>query len=119
MVRPSLQQADWKMTIVSSAAGQDCWAIPASDGPGPDTIKVNGIERGFFDYLRRSVPYRPNDGTLAPRTGRFDGRELPHGAGYGEWGETALISSETYGEWVFVGGGYDTAMVTLASALAI
>jgi len=24
---------------------KDCWGITASDGPGPDTIKVNGNER--------------------------------------------------------------------------
>lgn len=35
--------------------GQDCWGITASDGPGSDTIKVKGIERQFFDYLRRCV----------------------------------------------------------------
>ena len=40
--------------------------ITASDGPGPDTIKVSGIERQFFDYLGRGVPYGPDDGTLAP-----------------------------------------------------
>ena len=33
--------------------GKDCWGISASDGPGPDTIKVSGIERQFFDYLGR------------------------------------------------------------------
>jgi hypothetical protein len=31
--------------------GKNCWGITASDGPGPDTVKVNGIERRFFDYL--------------------------------------------------------------------
>ena len=46
--------------------GKDCWGITASDGPGPDTIKVNGIERQFFDYLGRGVPYGPDDGTIAP-----------------------------------------------------
>lgn len=40
--------------------------ITASDGPGPDTIKVGGIERQFFGYLGRGVPYGPDDGTLAP-----------------------------------------------------
>ncbi|MFY9328374.1 MAG: glucoamylase family protein [Georgfuchsia sp.] len=43
-----------------------CWGITASDGPGPDTIKVNGIERQFFDYVARGVPYGPDDGTIAP-----------------------------------------------------
>jgi hypothetical protein len=27
---------------------------------------VNGIERQFFDYVGRGVPYGPDDGTLAP-----------------------------------------------------
>ncbi|MEP7316639.1 MAG: glucoamylase family protein [Sphingomicrobium sp.] len=45
---------------------KDCWGITASDGPGPDTIKVNGIERQFFDYLARGVPYGPDDGTIGP-----------------------------------------------------
>jgi len=46
--------------------GKDCWGISASDGPGPDTLKVSGIERQFFDYLGRGVPYGPDDGTIAP-----------------------------------------------------
>ena len=46
--------------------GSCCWGITASDGPGPDTLKVNGIERQFFDYLGRGVPDGPDDGTLAP-----------------------------------------------------
>ena len=46
--------------------GRCCWGITASDGPGPDTIRVDGIERQFFDYVARGVPYGPDDGTLAP-----------------------------------------------------
>ena len=46
--------------------GRNCWGITASDGPGPDTIKVSGIERQFFGYLGRGVPYGPDDGTIAP-----------------------------------------------------
>jgi len=46
--------------------GKDCWGITASDGPGPDTIKINGIERQFFDYVGRGVPSGPDDGTIAP-----------------------------------------------------
>jgi len=46
--------------------GEWCWGITASDGPGPETIKVNGIERKFFDYLGRGVSYGPDDGTVAP-----------------------------------------------------
>lgn len=43
-----------------------CWGITASEGPGPSTIKLGGIERIFYDYLGRGVPYGPDDGTLAP-----------------------------------------------------
>jgi len=46
--------------------GSHCWGITSSDGPGPDTLTVNGIERQFFDYVARGVPYGPDDGTLAP-----------------------------------------------------
>ena len=46
--------------------GESCWGITASDGPGPDTIKVDGIERQFFGYLGRGAPYGPDDGTIAP-----------------------------------------------------
>jgi hypothetical protein len=46
--------------------GRHCWGITASEGPGPDSSKVRGIERQFFDYLARGVPYGPDDGTLAP-----------------------------------------------------
>lgn len=43
-----------------------CWGITASDGPGPDTRKVDGVQREFFDYVGRGVPYGPDDGTVAP-----------------------------------------------------
>ena len=46
--------------------GDCCWGITASDGPGPGVAKVNGIERVFYDYIGRGVPYGPDDGTLAP-----------------------------------------------------
>ncbi len=46
--------------------GRCCWGISASDGPGPDTIKVDGKKRRFFGYLARGVPHGPDDGTLAP-----------------------------------------------------
>ena len=46
--------------------GPCCWGITASEGPGPDSIKIDGIERKFFDYVGRGVPYGPDDGTLAP-----------------------------------------------------
>ena len=46
--------------------GERCWGITASDGPGPDTITIDGIERQFFNYLARGAPFGPDDGTLAP-----------------------------------------------------
>jgi hypothetical protein len=46
--------------------GEHCWGITASEGPGPETLKLEGVERCFFDYLGRGVPYGPDDGTLAP-----------------------------------------------------
>lgn len=49
------------------ASYQDCcWGITASEGPGPSTIKLEGIERTFYGYLGRGAPYGPDDGTLAP-----------------------------------------------------
>ena len=46
--------------------GPCCWGITASEGPGPGTITINGIDRQLFDYVGRGVPYGPDDGTLAP-----------------------------------------------------
>jgi hypothetical protein len=46
--------------------GARCWGLSASDGPGPATSKVSGIERQFFNYVARGVPYGPDDGTIAP-----------------------------------------------------
>jgi hypothetical protein len=46
--------------------GECCWGITASDGPGAEKIKLNGVEREFYDYIGRGVPYGPDDGTLAP-----------------------------------------------------
>ena len=43
-----------------------CWGITASDGPGPETALVGGIEREFYDYISRGAPFGPDDGTLAP-----------------------------------------------------
>jgi hypothetical protein len=46
--------------------GEKCWGITASDGPGPKTIRIKGIERKFYGYLARGVPFGPDDGTIAP-----------------------------------------------------
>ena len=46
--------------------GEHCWGITASDGPGPTTRRIDGIDRRFFDYTARGIPYGPDDGTIAP-----------------------------------------------------
>ena len=45
---------------------EHCWGITASEGPGPSSLMLNGIQRVFDDYVSRGVPYGPDDGTLAP-----------------------------------------------------
>lgn len=45
---------------------ENAWGITASDGPGPTTKRIDGIQRRFDDYLGRGVPFGPDDGTLAP-----------------------------------------------------
>ena len=45
---------------------EHCWGITASDGPGPTSLKIEGVERCFFDYTARGIPYGPDDGTIAP-----------------------------------------------------
>ncbi len=42
------------------------WGITASDGPGPAVRRIDGVERRFFDYRARGIPYGPDDGTVAP-----------------------------------------------------
>jgi len=46
--------------------GENCWGITASDGPGPASQVIDGVERQFFDYVARGIPYGPDDGTIAP-----------------------------------------------------
>lgn len=49
-------------------AGYDrySWGITATDGPGPAERRINGRRVRFFAYKARSIPYGPDDGTLAP-----------------------------------------------------
>ena len=42
------------------------WGITATDGPGPAERRINGRRVRFFAYKARSIPYGPDDGTLAP-----------------------------------------------------
>jgi hypothetical protein len=46
--------------------GRFSWGITATDGPGPAERRVNGRRVRFFDYKARSIPFGPDDGTLAP-----------------------------------------------------
>jgi hypothetical protein len=46
--------------------GKHGWGFTASDGPGPCTLLVDGIEREFYDYVARGVPFGPDDGTISP-----------------------------------------------------
>jgi hypothetical protein len=43
-----------------------CWGITASDGPGPATLVIDGVERHFYGYCGRGVPFGPDDGTISP-----------------------------------------------------
>ena len=46
--------------------GRLAWGLTASDGPGPESRRINGVDRSFLGYRARGVPYGPDDGTLAP-----------------------------------------------------
>ncbi|MEO8810247.1 MAG: glucoamylase family protein, partial [Rhodanobacter sp.] len=46
--------------------GKDCWGITASDGPGPTTVTVDGVQRQFLNYAERGAPGDNDDGTLSP-----------------------------------------------------
>jgi hypothetical protein len=46
--------------------GEFAWGITASDGPGDTSIRIDGVDRRFYDYIARGVPFGPDDGTLAP-----------------------------------------------------
>jgi hypothetical protein len=46
--------------------GKNGWGFTASDGPGPATPKVKGVQRNFYGYKARGVPFGPDDGTISP-----------------------------------------------------
>ena len=46
--------------------GENCWGFTACDGPGFIKRQVDGVDRQFFDYVARGVPFGPDDGTVAP-----------------------------------------------------
>ena len=50
-----------------AAYDSNSWGITASDGPGPASLKIDGIERRFYDYIGRGAPDGvDDDGTLSP-----------------------------------------------------
>lgn len=53
-------------TVAFKGYAGNCWGITASDGPGPSTLMIDGVERRFFNYEGRGAPYGLDDGTLAP-----------------------------------------------------
>ena len=46
--------------------GENFWGLSAGDGPTPGRLRIDGIERRFFGYTARGVPYGADDGTIAP-----------------------------------------------------
>jgi len=46
--------------------GKYVWGLTASDGPGPASYMVKGVQRTFYDYIARGAPYGPDDGTISP-----------------------------------------------------
>ena len=46
--------------------GKDCWGLTACDGPGNQTLKIDGKKINFFGYKARGAPFGPDDGTVSP-----------------------------------------------------
>ena len=46
--------------------GEYFWGITALGGPGDEERWIDGVRRNFLGYSARSIPYGPDDGTIAP-----------------------------------------------------
>jgi hypothetical protein len=46
--------------------GENGWGFTASDGPGPSVRVIDGVQREFYNYTARGVPFGPDDGTISP-----------------------------------------------------
>lgn len=46
--------------------GKYFWGLTACDGPAWTVKRVMGVERQFYGYVARGVPYGPDDGTVCP-----------------------------------------------------
>jgi hypothetical protein len=66
--RATLAQQAYAVDNPRGFAGysRNCWGLTASEGPGPKTLRLNGVRRRFYDYVARGVPDGPDDGTIAP-----------------------------------------------------
>ncbi|WP_315927255.1 glucoamylase family protein [Mesorhizobium sp. SP-1A] len=66
--RATYVQRDYAIRNPLEFAGYDetSWGVTASDGPGWMTRRIDGVERRFYGYRARGVPFGPDDGTLSP-----------------------------------------------------
>ena len=66
--RATLLQREYAIRNPMKFAGYcaDCWGLSACDGPGWLKCNVDGVERRFYNYVSRGVPFGPDDGTIAP-----------------------------------------------------
>ena len=46
--------------------GEHGWGFTASDGPGPAVLTIDGVQREFYNYIARGIPFGPDDGTISP-----------------------------------------------------
>lgn len=61
------QQYAMRNPMCFSGYGEHCWGITAGLGPGFSTQRsTGGINRQYYGYVTRGVPFGPDDGTIAP-----------------------------------------------------
>jgi hypothetical protein len=60
------QQYAIKNPLKFAHYGENGWGFTASDGPGPTTMMIEGVQREFYNYTARGVPFGPDDGTISP-----------------------------------------------------
>ena len=61
------QQYAMRNPMCFKGYGENCWGITAGLGPGFSQQRVAGdVERQFYGYVARGVPFGLDDGTLAP-----------------------------------------------------
>ena len=46
--------------------GEYVWGITSLRGPGDEIRLIDGVRQKFLGYSARSIPYGPDDGTIAP-----------------------------------------------------